>query len=340
MRAGRVLPAVLLLTPLALLGQGQTDCTPYMDFLYRPYEPNEPNQQGAPADPSEGIYIVPLPREGPMGPAGDQGPVGDEGPAGAQGPTGPQGPPGPPGATDHGVLTGLTDDDHPQYIMTGETDTVTTGMIVNGNVTDAKVASVGPGKISPQGAGSGLDADTVDGINSSRLGILVGEVRMWAGPISAIPAGWLACDGTAVSRVTYANLFAVLGVIHGSGDGSTTFNLPDFRDRSPMGARQDSAGVPMTNVTGSLTQSGGAPTHTLTTNEMPAHVHDMTHTHDIDVGSGLGVSLRVSNGLLGSPATITTSTPTPTDTASAGGGLPHPILDPYFSITFIIYSGN
>lgn len=48
---------------------------------------------------------------------------------------------------------------------------------------------------------------------------------------TTVPAGWLLCDGSAVSRITYATLFATIGVTHGSGNGSTTFNLPDYRGR-------------------------------------------------------------------------------------------------------------
>lgn len=45
------------------------------------------------------------------------------------------------------------------------------------------------------------------------------------------PAGWLYCDGSAVSRTTYAQLFSILSTTYGAGDGSTTFNLPDYRGR-------------------------------------------------------------------------------------------------------------
>lgn len=163
---------------------------------------------------------------------------------------------------------------------------------------------------------------------------------MWAGAISNAPAQWLFCDGSAISRTTYSNLFAAIGTIYGPGDGLTTFNLPDLRDRSPIGARQDSGGVPMTNVTGSLSQIGGAASHTLTSAEMPAHHHDMTHTHTVNIGSGIGISSLISNGLLGSPSTTTTSTPSATNTGDTGGGTAHPILDPYVAIPFIIYAGN
>jgi len=65
-------------------------------------------------------------------------------------------------------------------------------------------------------------------------GALTGEVKIWPSPV--VPAGYLLCDGSAVSRVVYADLFALLGVREGAGDGSTTFNLPDYRLRSLVGA--------------------------------------------------------------------------------------------------------
>ena len=60
-----------------------------------------------------------------------------------------------------------------------------------------------------------------------------GSVIAWSG--SSAPSGYLLCDGTAVSRTTYAALFAVAGTAYGNGDGSTTFDLPDLRDRLPLG---------------------------------------------------------------------------------------------------------
>lgn len=48
-------------------------------------------------------------------------------------------------------------------------------------------------------------------------------------PTANIPIGWLKCNGAALSRTTYANLFAVVGTLYGAGDGSTTFNVPDLR---------------------------------------------------------------------------------------------------------------
>ena len=63
---------------------------------------------------------------------------------------------------------------------------------------------------------------------------IVAEVRWVA--VLATPRGWLPCDGAAVSRTTYAKLYAALADRFGAGDGSTTFNVPDFRGRAPVGA--------------------------------------------------------------------------------------------------------
>ena len=62
----------------------------------------------------------------------------------------------------------------------------------------------------------------------------VGIVQAFAGDTT--PEGWLLCDGSAVSRTDYADLYAVIGDTYGSGDGSTTFNLPDLTDRFLQGS--------------------------------------------------------------------------------------------------------
>ncbi len=67
-----------------------------------------------------------------------------------------------------------------------------------------------------------------------------GFVEAYAG--STAPAGWLKCNGAAVSRTTYANLFAAIGTTYGAGDGSTTFNVPDLRGEFVRGW-DDSRGV-------------------------------------------------------------------------------------------------
>lgn len=87
-----------------------------------------------------------------------------------------------------------------------------------------------------------------------------GAITQFAG--ASAPAGWLLCSGQAVSRTTYAALFAVIGTTYGPGDGSTTFNLPDLRDKFPIGKNA-----------GTLGSTGGSSTKTLTIANLPAHTH-------------------------------------------------------------------
>ena len=87
------------------------------------------------------------------------------------------------------------------------------------------------------------------------------------------PSGYLLCDGSAVSRTTYAALFAIISTIYGSGDGSTTFNLPDRRQRFGLG--KAAAGTGST-----LGGTGGAIDHTHT---VPAHYHGMSSGADLNI---------------------------------------------------------
>lgn len=82
------------------------------------------------------------------------------------------------------------------------------------------------------------------------------------------PAGWLLCDGTAVSRTTYPKLYAAIGVAFGPGDGTTTFNVPDYRGRAIVGA---GAGAGLTAR--ALGAKGGEEAHVLAIGEMPSHDH-------------------------------------------------------------------
>lgn len=95
-----------------------------------------------------------------------------------------------------------------------------------------------------------------------------GTIRTTA--VNTIPTGWLDCDGAAVSRTTYATLFAAIGVTFGAGDASTTFNVPDCRGRALVGMGTGDA----TDATAwSLAQKKGAETHTLASTEIPSHTH-------------------------------------------------------------------
>lgn len=84
---------------------------------------------------------------------------------------------------------------------------------------------------------------------------------------SSAPTGWLLCDGSAVSRTTYADLFAIIGTTFGAGDGSTTFNVPNLSDRFPIGY----------GLTALMGATGGAADHSHTG---PSHTHNgPSHRH-------------------------------------------------------------
>lgn len=83
---------------------------------------------------------------------------------------------------------------------------------------------------------------------------------------ASAPSGWLLCDGSAISRTTYASLFAIIGTSHGSGDGSTTFNIPDYRGRFLRGVdsgagRDPDSGSASSTVTITIA-APGVVTHT------------------------------------------------------------------------------
>lgn len=184
-------------------------------------------------------------------------------------------------------------------------------------------------------------------VNCISSGGDVGEIKMYAG--STAPAGWLLCDGTAVSRATYAPLFALVGTTYGAGDGSTTFNLPNCKGRNLIG--RDAAQTEF-DVIG---ETNGEKTHLLTTTEMPSHTHTVSgtaasagaHTHQVpadnDAGycAGCGVYSVHYGGGVGSVPQNTTSNGAHTHSvsgtaAATGGGTAHNVLDPYLVVNYII----
>lgn len=90
------------------------------------------------------------------------------------------------------------------------------------------------------------------------------------------PTGYLLCDGSAISRTTYSALFDAIGTAYGSGDGSTTFNIPNLKGKVPVGYD------PLQTEFDALGETGGAKTNTLNANNLPPHSHpisDPGHSH-------------------------------------------------------------
>lgn len=87
-----------------------------------------------------------------------------------------------------------------------------------------------------------------------------GAMMLYGG--TAAPTGWLLCDGTAVSRTTYADLFTAIGTAFGVGDGSTTFNVPDLRGQFPLGKAASGTGSTLGGTGGSIDHTHTGPSHT------------------------------------------------------------------------------
>jgi len=178
-------------------------------------------------------------------------------------------------------------------------------------------------------------------------GTITGEVKMWA--TGTAPTGYLMCDGSLVSRTTYALLYAVIGDTFGAGDGSTTFKLPSFRDRMPIGA----------GATYSANTTGGSAdavvvSHTHSASHGLTFVGDAlgVHSHSTQLsGSGsVNSSSSIGAGLVSnfsaSIGTSSVSAGTPTGTisgsvtnASTGVAATNANLPPYIGIHFIIRTG-
>lgn len=117
------------------------------------------------------------------------------------------------------------------------------------------------------------------GIAQSVSSSPTGALTAFAG--SSAPTGWLLCYGQAVSRATYAALYSVVGTTYGSGDGSTTFNIPDMRGRVPV-ALDNMGGTDADRLTvaNTLGDTGGKEKHLLIVSEMPSHTHlQNAHNH-------------------------------------------------------------
>lgn len=163
-----------------------------------------------------------------------------------------------------------------------------------------------------------------------------GVIKLFGG--TTAPSGYLVCDGSAVSRTTYAALFAAIGTAHGTGDGSTTFNLPDFRRRVPVGAGGTGTAV-LANTVGA---KGGFETHTLLTNEIPSHGHaiyagtDNTSSNATSAGSSTARGLGGSSASTGLAARTTLPASGQNAVQNTGGDGAHNNMQPSLVVNYII----
>ena len=162
-----------------------------------------------------------------------------------------------------------------------------------------------------------------------------------------MPAKWLECAGQTVGRVAYAELFGVLGTTYGEGDGETTFNLPDLRDRCTIG--ESIGGLtdrPSARVMG---ESGGEETHVLTKPELATHNHglnDPGHNHTPASGgyfrtliAGTAAALNGGNTLTKLYDPTTSTNATGVTVQDEGADEPHNNCPPFLVLKKLIYSG-
>ena len=189
-------------------------------------------------------------------------------------------------------------------LNTGSSGTVAMqgGASVAGNMAAASISSMGM-----------ITTSLTNSINILPPGMII----FYA--VASVPPGWLACNGAAVSRTTYANLFAAIGTVFGSGDGSTTFNVPSGSRCGLMG----SGGTGTATIGSTVGSTGGEESHVLITNEMPAHTHTVAAypTNTANFGTG------------GSTAAVSIGGGT---TSSTGGGAAHNNIQPSIVMAMLI----
>jgi len=168
---------------------------------------------------------------------------------------------------------------------------------------------------------------------------IIGTIIMWAS--NTIPAGWLLCDGSNYLRDDYPELSLLFPVGGTWGGSASEISLPDFRGRSPM--------QPTLGTLDDVGKINGAATHTLTTNEIPAHNHAITdpgHAHaPLSPFTGFfgnrpsGAASVAAGATFSGSMANTASNTTGISTTNTGDGASHNNVHPVLGINFIIYAG-
>jgi len=177
--------------------------------------------------------------------------------------------------------SGMDTNYHP-YFSTVTAVNQSTGGGDDHNEIQPSIVKMSAIKFSPESNGSGKALSS----GSSLQGY-------WA----TAPSGYLVEDGSAVSRATYADLFSAIGTTYGSGDGSTTFNLPNSRGRVGVNKSTDTE----FNTMGKLS---GSKTVTLTIAQLPSHTHTQNAHSHIDGFAGVNASATYGVATIGTPGNI------------------------------------
>ena len=136
---------------------------------------------------------------------------------------------------------------------------------------------------------------------------------------NTIPDNWLLCNGQAVSRTDYPDLFAIIGTTYGEGDGANTFNLPNKKGRFALGLDTEDTDF------NTLGKTGGEKTHQLTIEEMPAHDHEL---NELVAGHGGIQDWALSTAIVSGGGS--------TFVKAKGGNQPHNNMPPHIVVNYII----
>jgi len=164
----------------------------------------------------------------------------------------------------------------------------------------------------------------------------IGEIRLLA--FNYNPRGWALCNGAIMPIQQNTALFSLIGISFG-GNGQTTFGLPDLRGRAAIGA-----GNAPGRTQQAVGQTGGAPTVTLTTDQIPAHNHVLNAGTLTPPNPGQNVASPSPQALLGLSApnniyidpVAPDTTLIPSSISPSGNGQPHENMQPYLAVNFCI----
>ncbi len=210
--------------------------------------------------------------------------------------------------------------------VNGSLVTNITAANITGQVATAQIAdgAVTPGKLAACASGETLHYNGTAWVCVG--GLPVGSMVDFAG--TTVPAGWLMCDGAAVSRTTYSNLFAAIGTAYGAGNGSTTFNVPDYRgrfarynDNMGSGAASRDSGRVHGSSQGQATAKNGLQNASSAISGTANSGVDLSHTHNSSIpkAGASGVVAGTSNFMTSN----TNHSPWQDVTSSASGSLDH-----------------
>lgn len=227
----------------------------------------------------------------------------------------------------YGIVRSVNDDGSYEVLLDGDVQTSRCAQYGTALVGDRVLAVTKKdgrndliGRLGGEIGGGGTVVTKVDDVSN----YIAGRVFAHAGMND--PAGALLCDGRAVSRREYWELFDAIGTTYGAGDGSSTFNLPNIESRTIIGESDSYA----------LGAVGGEEKHKLTEAELPSH----DHFHFLDVNgyitSDSGMNMISNAGY----AWKASGKYTPLDTSDTGGDQPHNNMQPYIVMRYFITTGK